>query len=365
MANLSVSELLELSTAELNRAWAAAAVAKRAAPKIPHDVQEAVDRSINSRTKSYRYVLPTQVLAKVVDPELDSRSLQEGSGLAGSFDARSLCHTVIVPFDRANHSVLGGSPEPYVNNPLRVPALSTAHRAAQRDKPGFDDLCSVVDFLETNPASAGALLDCIVGKIQSRLATVQIVYPVPNRASLKQSQTIIGSFLSERTGGVRLQAVSVALFRSIGEIFHLYQRVEAARINAADASTGSAADLICLDENNHVVLAVEVKDRHLQLRHIQDKLPAVREQAVRELLFIGTEDISESDVESVRDLIEREFITGQNVYVAPINHFLESCLILFAEAGRRQFLINVGQAIDDIKADLSHRQTWRDLLQQL
>lgn len=93
------------------------------ATELPAAVSDAIDRAINSKTKTYRYVLPTQLLAKVVDMQLDARSVQAGSGLSGAFDARSLCHEVIVPFDRENDSVLGGSSSPYLNNPLRITGI--------------------------------------------------------------------------------------------------------------------------------------------------------------------------------------------------------------------------------------------------
>jgi hypothetical protein len=365
MAKLPINQLIELCQAELDQAWTGVESSSEWRSAVPVEIQDAVHRSINSSTKTYRYVLPTQTLAKLVDPALDSRSLQEGSGLAGSFDARSLCHRVVVPFDRANHSVLGGAPEPYVNNPLRIPALMPQYRAPQKNKAGFDDLCRVAEYLEVNPTESRLILYCIVDEIRSRLASVQVIYPVPNRASLEQARYIVENFLAERTGGVRLQAVSVALFRAIGIRFNLYARVDTAGINAADAATGSVADLTCYDENDQIVLAVEVKDRDLEIRHVQDKLPAVREQGVQELLFLATTGIASSDVAAIGELMEREFVTGQNVYVTSFDRFLESCLILFGEVGRRQFLIQIGDAIDEIKADLGHRETWRDLLQQL
>jgi hypothetical protein len=68
----------------------------------------AVRESVNSRTKSYRYVLPTQVLAKLADASLDCRCLQASRGGAGAFDARTIAHKVVVPFDQANENVLGG-----------------------------------------------------------------------------------------------------------------------------------------------------------------------------------------------------------------------------------------------------------------
>jgi hypothetical protein len=82
---------------------------------------KAVSTSVNSSTKTFRYVLPTQLLSKLADPSLDSRCLQSQRGGQGAFDARSVAKLVIAPFDQNNENVLGGSEDPYVSNPLRVP----------------------------------------------------------------------------------------------------------------------------------------------------------------------------------------------------------------------------------------------------
>ena len=101
---------------------------------------EAVNLSTNSPTKTYRYVLPTQVLSKLADSSLDSRCLQASRGGYGAFDARTVAHEVIVPFDQQNENVLGGSQEPYVSNPLRVSEVSAINRGAQKNKLGWDQL---------------------------------------------------------------------------------------------------------------------------------------------------------------------------------------------------------------------------------
>ena len=98
---------------------------------------EAVNLSTNSPTKTYRYVLPTQVLSKLADSSLDSRCLQASRGGYGAFDARTVAHEVIVPFDQQNENVLGGSQEPYVSNPLRVSEVSAINRGAQKNKLGL------------------------------------------------------------------------------------------------------------------------------------------------------------------------------------------------------------------------------------
>jgi hypothetical protein len=329
---------------------------------VPEDIRQAIENSIASHTKTYRYVLPTQILAKLVDPSLDSRAVQGGGELSGSFDARSLCHQVIVPFDRDNHDVLGGSPEPYVNNPLRIPGILPSARAAQRNKQGFDDLCHVLAFVEKHPELTEVLYRQVLSAINRRLTAVRIVYAVPNRVSLESAQSVLKAFLSNRSGGLRLQAVATALFRTIGQRFALFDQVEADRVNAADASTGSVADITCRNAQGKTVLAIEVKDQTLQLRHVQDKLPTMREQGVTELLFLVNSSGDNPEADQLIELFRREFSTGQNIYHIEFDRFLETCLTLLGESGRRQLLIAVGLVLDEPGIDFANRQSWRDLL---
>lgn len=332
--------------------------------KVPKSIADAVRKSINSKTKSYRYVLPTQLLAKLVNPNLDCRCVQEGCSLAGAFDARTLCKEVIVEFDRAHHGVLGGSGDPYVNNPLRIEAVLPKYQAAQRDGEGFGYLCNVLQFAQENPKMLPWLLAIVSEAIYERLQHAHVTYPVPNRVSLEQTQCLFEKFLKERTGGTRLQAVSAAIFETIGKNFGLYDHVENRHINAADSQTGNAADLECLSKDGIVVMAVEVKDRQLTLTDVQDKLQSVRAKGVRELLYLVRGGSATGDQTKIAELSRKEFSTGQNMYVCEFNLFAEACLILLGEKGRRTILQQIGEELD-LRADLQHRETWRDLLKEI
>lgn len=367
MSDRASSRLIPAARELLSAEWAKCleSTDTNSSGSVLKEIHESIERSINSVILTYRYVLPTQVLAKAVDAKLDCRSIQAGSGLKGAFDARSLCHDVIVDFDRTNHCVLGGSREPYLNNPLRIPSITGENRKAQKNKEGFDDLCVVLEFVQQNRGKATLVLREILNAIRRRLDTVSIVYPVPNRVSLKQVQALLHEYLGDRTGGKRLQTIAVALFRCIGNRLNLFHQVEAGKVNASDASTGNIADLECLDDMGNVVVGVEVKDRQLTLRQIEDKLPGVRSKGVRELVFLVQGGVSSDDSRTVEDLIEREFVTGQNLYVLEFQRFMEACLALIGENGRRDFLIEVGTELDSQREDISHRRKWRDLLNGL
>lgn len=354
-------ELLEISW---SRASGETAANEPIAP-LNDNINTAIQSLVNSNTLTYRYAILTQVLAKNVDSSLDCRSVQQSAARKGSFDARSLCHAVVVPFDRANHSVLGGSPEPYVNNPIRIPSITARYRKQQRDKAGYDLLAGVLDFLEETPDSRSAVLAEVLSAILVRLQSVAIAYPAPNRVSLEQTLAIVEKFLGTRSGGARLQVVAVSLFRAIGTNFNLFTEVRSANVNASDTSTGKVADLECMNASGHVVLAVEVKDRQLDLRQVGDKLTTVRERGIAELIFLVQGGTATGDIAELTSLKERQFSTGQNIYTCEFSQFIESVLVLFGERGRRTFLLNVGEELDARRIDLSHRRAWKTLLESI
>ena len=360
--------LAEAATATLQETWAGVLAAAKEGPLqdvIEGDdsgMLESIRLSVNSNIKTYRYVLPTQLLSKVADSNLDCRSLQAGADRVGSFDARTIAHQVVVPFDQANERVLGGSPEPYANNPVRIPEVSELNRSAQRNKKGWDHLCHVLDIVESaddEDFTKNVLLQVFI-EVYRRLSEVRVAYPTPRRISLSRCMRLIDEFLAETSGGDRLLALSSALFAVIGRRFRLYSGVQRASITSSDASTGMLADLECVAEDDTIVLVVEVKDRVLTVSQVMGKVSDVREKQVAELFFVAQQGVE--DQEQVDSLIEREFVSGQNIYVMSLSKLAEVSLVLIGEEGRRDFLIEVGSQLDEHRSDIRHRRRWSGLL---
>lgn len=329
-------------------------------------LKDLVRACLTSSIKSYHYVLPTQILCKAVDPSLDAHSLQAAWGVPGAFDARTVAHKVIVPFDQANNRVLGGSPEPYVNNPLRYPAVLPEYREQQKNKADWDKLVRILDIMEqTDDASfTRRLFDQVLLEIHRLLADVVVVYPTPNRVSLSATSLLVDKFLSDRSGGERAEAVATALFRTIGDEFSIFDDVKRGKVNAADAATGMLADIECWFDAKIVLLA-EVKDRTLTLTQLDAKLDAARAKRISEILFLAERGKALPDAEDIDQRIEAEFSSGQNIYVSPFPEFSLGILILLGEEGRVEFLANVGKELDRANAPIAHRRAWAELLRRV
>lgn len=113
--------------------------------------------------KTYRYILLTALLAKATDVKVDILSLQAGYEVGGSYDARSLCHEVIVPFERSFlKNSIGGSNEPYLNKPARFKSISLGNAVRKgKDKEMLEAMCLYLPKIKKSEDSLEILIDCI------------------------------------------------------------------------------------------------------------------------------------------------------------------------------------------------------------
>ncbi len=309
------------------------------------DLKSDIVDCLTSSTKSYHYVLPTQLLSKAVEHSRDCRSLQASYGKPGAFDGRSIAHRVIVPFDRSNYSVLGGSAEPYVNNPLRCPSVTLENEARQKNKRDWRKLVKILE-------------------IYKLLSEVKVIYPTPGRISLERTISLIEAFISESSGGDRVEVVTAALFREIAHRFGLFDEIRREKINAPNSTSGMAGDIECWLEDS-IVLLVEVKDKILTMTELESKLDTARSGKIKEILFITEKGIEENKEKQIEKRIKSEFTSGQNIYVTSIIEFASSLLVLWGEKGRVSFISRIGPELDVGNSAISHRKAWAKLLREV
>ncbi len=185
------------------------------------------DRLVNGRLVSLRFAVLTQLLGKLADPSRDVLCLQrgdiEGSCAAGRWDARSLCTAVVVPWNQENQHVLGGSADPYVNNPLRRPRLDQ-QTAALRDPAEWDALVAFLrkaSHTRDKAAVERAIRRCL-RSVARRLHGQAVHYGVPPRVSLGQVIGLLENYLAAPSNGLRPLAAASALLRIVGTALGLF-----------------------------------------------------------------------------------------------------------------------------------------------
>ncbi len=213
-----------------------------------------------------------------------------------------------------------------------------------------------------HPKSSGPGSDQNLSAASSRL---HVTYPAPSRASHRRTLEVTTRFLSEKSGGDRALAVACALFETVKAETALFTEVRRAKVTASDASTGMIADLECYGRKHELLLAVEVKDQALMLTHVQDKLKNARAKGVRELMFVVLQSTAEKERTGIEQLVEKEFASGQNVYILNLVKLAEGLLALLGERGRTRFLREVGSSLDAYALSVLHRRRWAELLREM
>ena len=330
------------------------------------DLKSDIVDCLTSSTKSYHYVLPTQLLSKAVEPTRDCRSIQVSYGKAGAFDARSIAHKVIVPFDKSNYNVLGGSTEPYVNNPLRCVSVTSDNEARQKNKNDWKKLVKILGKVEQEDRLdfTRAVFNQVLLEIYRLLADVKVIYPTPGRISQEKTLDLLKAFIGEGSGGDREEVVTTALFREIATGFGLFDEIRRGKVNAPDCSSGMAADIECYSQNQ-IALMVEVKDKILTMAELESKLETARAGKIKEILFVAEKGVEESKENKIAQRIKSEFNSGQNIYITKLLKFVHSILILLGEQGRISFIRRIGSELDKGNSSILHRKAWANLLREI
>ena len=328
------------------------------------EIDRDIARLVGSRFVSIRYCLPTQLLGKLTDQNLDCLCLQKGSGDSDSlWDPRSFANKVIVPWSMENQAVLGTSADPYVGKPLRKPRLEENPKNV-KGKEEWVLLYRVLDKVERRDSQEYTRLRMLqtLRSIHAKFAELVFEYIVPERVSIEQTEKLIGEILSEGSGGDRGLSVAAALFETFGRFFGIYKEVRRHAINAADQSTGMTGDIECIGDDGELRLAIEVKERNVTLADVRSAVLKARKASLRELLF-NAPGADPSEKEEIAELFARTWASGTNLYRLSIDELVRVGLSLTGEPGRRDFLENVGRQLDEYGTQPSNRQRWKELLE--
>ena len=250
-----------------------------------------------------------------------------------------------------------------MSKPLRRPRLDDD--TSVRSKAAWGTLVSFLEPLDAAPPEElRHAFRRVLRALVRRLARQSFSYPIPRRISQARLEGIVASFLGEPSGGLRPLTVSAALFRTLGEGFRLFSEVRSQGINEADAASGMPGDIVCYDHEGRILLAVEVKDTHLTLAHVQEASRKAKQSSdgLSNFLF-AVPSIQARDSAGIKVLTHRNWTEGLNLYAVTIPALIGTALVLLEESWRIRFLREIGNELDE-RQNQSARRAWNDLLSQ-
>jgi hypothetical protein len=240
--------------------------------------RELIDFVLENKHKTYKYILITALLAKATEEAVNPLCLQAGSELPGAYDARSICHKVLVPFEMTElGKVLGGSNEPFLNKPARFPELSINNAVRKGiDLLILEALCDGLPKIKTKKDAFDGLvyaLQMLIAIKHSNEVYLQFqIEHLPTDAA--RLYKFMNNLLTENKEGETLTLVIAGLF----ELFMANEegdyRVEVHPVNQSGASSKEISDMD-IYKNGKLYIANELKDKPFtdtDIRHAADKV---------------------------------------------------------------------------------------------
>ena len=308
------------------------ASARGYSPSSPfqHDIEEIVTGS----HLTYRYILVTALLAKATDKGVNPLSLQAGATLKGAYDARSLCHKVIVPHEpELLGNALGGSNEPYLNKPARFPQISLDNAVrAGKDQRTLRNLYNLLRRITDSGQARTALQDALYFAVRRQRADVAAIKETVGelRGGRNAIRDFIEAFNSKSIHGETAVLTVGTLFWAMGLEKGCEWNVKVHPTNEAGSSSNEISD-VDVREGDRLVFTAEVKDKPFIMRDVMHAISKVKAAGLPCLHFIKGPRAEQTDG-SDEELTQAAANEGVELVVLELDQMADT-IVAFAPQG--------------------------------
>ena len=303
---MATSVDIEAVTQNLNRAWDASA---DPLASVPPAMKAAIDAVMSASDVTFKYILVTGYVAKFTNSHIHARALQTGSSLKESYDARSVCHKAVVPFEKSKGNLFGLSNEPFVNKPARHQEHD-GENDQLRNKVGARSLHAALEAAQKGKKEqVFAGLAYILGRGRTRAATEQQAQ-VTHAVSMPRVLKFCQEFLMETDGGARLVAVWGAFSAMLADD----AKIAVESPNASDQFSKTAGD-VEVSYDGIVVSASECKQRPLNCDDVMHGLRKAATKGIPEYIFVISAGIASGQEDAVKATIAKAAETIDTVLV--------------------------------------------------
>lgn len=254
-----------------------------------------IDKILTGTHKTYKYVLVNALLAKATNAKVNILSLQAGDGADGKYDARSLCHKVLVPFETMKlPGSLGGSNEPFLNKPARFVSLSKTN--AVRKGNDYQTLCELIEVLSEIKTSKKAFtyLKSALWRMKENHAEYIAKFSVGDIVlDISDFSQIVLDYIYEITdrtleGEVCPLIVSELEKMYLGKNF----KVVPHNVNESGASSKEVGDIDVFDKDGELVYSIEVKDKDFNEHDVRHAIGKFRQAHLSTSYFVYGKRVS-------------------------------------------------------------------------
>ena len=295
-------------------------------------------------------MLFTGLLAAVSDKSLHPRCLQVNAGVPGSFDARSLCQKVVVPFEKKMlNGRLGASNEPFANKSARFAMIQKSNNVRKgSDKRTLFMLYDVLEFVRTADERTRVqifkLALSVISKLPPNRSSVTVLPPI---CATDIGAEAFFTFFESRTKGVSAVATLAAVYRL------LYTKPMRMKVHPATESGASSKEVGDIDVElpGGRKIAVEVKDKPYTDVDVNHACEKAMDAGVGKVIFaVG------SSAEKVRvhegALMDVWAEKGVELSFLKISGVLGAATALSCAEDRHRMASDIGNALDEMNAPI-------------
>ena len=201
-------------------------------------MRQLIEQVLGASDVTFKYLLVTGYVAKCVNPKAHARAIQVGSALKGAYDARSLCHKVIIGFEKERGNLFGLSNEPFVNKPARHLEHDGANTQL-RNRLGAQILHNALEAAQSSTPEVVFLGLVHILRLGALNAADEKQIICDTKVNLGHVLAFIKIFLEETDGGSRLVAVWGAFQQLLSE----NGEIRVYSPNASDFFGGTSGDV--------------------------------------------------------------------------------------------------------------------------
>lgn len=277
------------------------------AEQVNDTMAEFITSVLNHRHKTYKYVLVTALLAKSANEVVYMLSMQKGGSTPAHYDARSLCHKVIVPFEKLSMpGCLENSNEPFCNKPARYIELSKDN--AVRSGSDKELLCKLVDSLPTIATSAEAYkyLKHACWVMKQRHENYLKKFSLGDTLiDVSEFSQLVLDYVYKLTDHTLEGEVCPLI---VAELEKLYlgegYRVVPHKVNESGSSSKEVGDIDVFDASGELVNAIEVKDKDFGEQDVVHAINKFRAAHLLNSMFIYGKNVN-FDEDAVFNALKR------------------------------------------------------------
>ncbi|HEY4874900.1 MAG TPA: restriction endonuclease, SacI family [Puia sp.] len=309
--------------------------------------KERISEIILGSHLTFRYLLITALLAKCTDPNIHMLSLQAGANLKGAYDARSLCHKVIVPIDKTKmEGRLGNSNEPFLNKPARFPTIDPNNPVrAGKDKILLNKLyCLLGELNELSSDYVEQAFQFAVIKILEREVKISERIDFPKLdVPFSRVYSILKKFITLSFEGQSAVAVTGAIMR----LLYITATVIIHPANQSGSSKKGVGDIDILINHNKIY-AVEVKDKTFTETDVWHALENVVKSGYNKLIFV--EGVNSKTEVNRSQLINESENKGCELTFINLDKLLESFTSILGNSERQNLFETIFAILIEMRA---------------